>query len=196
MLLQMCLHLLAVPTEVEARSWPGGGGYSWTGRRELQVRLNTVIHIKVIKHSRIWIHLCALCTSELSHVHTAGLLKKPWRRGSALSPGCPLVSSPLPPWRGATPRELSSRPGQGVGVGEDWRSQGPQSDQLYCSVWQEMRMRRRQRVSLISTCNFSHVVLRGWKYIHMEPRYLTHLLLALLCCLWVALKQFCIILYI
>ena len=149
----MCLHLLPVPTEVEARSWPSGGGYSWTGRRELQVRLNTVIHIKVIKHSRIWIHLCALCTSELSHVHTAGLLKKPWRQGSALSPGSPLVSSPLPPWRGARAMS-SSKPGQGVGG--DYRCREPPSDQPSSSVWQERKMRRRRRqdISLISTCNW------------------------------------------
>ena len=62
--------------------------------------------------------------TNFSHVQIAGLLKKPWRRGSANSPGSLLVSSPLPPWRGATPRELSSRPGQGVGVRGDWRSRG------------------------------------------------------------------------
>ena len=152
MLLQMCLHLLAVPTEVEARSWPSGGGYSWTGGRELQVRLNTVIHFKVIKRSHIWIHECALCTSELSHVQIAGLLKKPWRRGSALSPGSPLVSSWLPPWRRAIALP-SSKPGHGVG--EEKRCREPPWDQPSSSVWQERKMRRRrQDISLISTCNW------------------------------------------
>ena len=117
--------------------------------------------------------------TNFSHVQIAGLLKKPWRQGSTNSPGSLLVSSPLPPWRGATPREPSSRPRQGVG-GATRGSQGPVSDQLYSSVWQERKMRRRrQNILLISTCNFFHVVLWGWKYIHVEPRYLTRLLLLL-----------------
>ena len=78
-------------------------------------------------------------------------------------------------------------------------SQGPVSDQLYSSVWQERKMRRRrQNILLISTCNFfSCCIVRLEIYscgakIFDSPS----IAVALWCCLWVAVKQFCSSLYI
>ena len=136
--------------------------------------------------------------TNFSHVQIAGLLKKPWRRGSANSPGSLLVSSPLPPWRGATPREPSSRPRQGVG-GAPRGSQGPVSDQLYSSVWQERKTRRRrQNILLISTCNFFSCCIVRLEIYSCGAKVFDSpsIAVALWCCLWVAVKQFCSSLYI